>query len=224
MVEYMGGAAAILSRAKADIDKGEFRFAAQALSHLVFAEPGNVDARAALADAFEQMGYLTESATWRNAYLFGAHELRHGLLKMPPRPTISRDTAQALRTSQLFDYFAVRLNGPKADGRHIVLNWRFTDTGEDHVLNLENSALTQRGGVGTMARQSASAHATVELKRAALDRIIQGLTTFPEAMTAGEIRVTGDASKLIQLLSLLDEFPRMFEISAPKPTLDAERT
>src|ERR1700733_10676497 len=62
-VEYMGGAEAILSRARADFDKGEFRFIAQALSHLVFAEPDNAAARAMLADTFEQLGYAAESAT-----------------------------------------------------------------------------------------------------------------------------------------------------------------
>ena len=77
-VEYMGGADAILGRARKDFDKGEFRFIAQALSHLVFAEPDNAAARAMLADTFEQLGYLAESATWRNAYLFGAQELREG--------------------------------------------------------------------------------------------------------------------------------------------------
>src|SRR5215471_15943057 len=68
-VEYMGGAEAILARARADFDKGEFRFVAQALSHLVFADPDNQAARALLADTFEQLGYAAESSTWRNAYL-----------------------------------------------------------------------------------------------------------------------------------------------------------
>src|SRR5262249_37680358 len=67
-VEYMGGADAILARACVDFDKGEFRFVAQALSHLVFADPDNQAARALLADTLEQLGYAAESATWRNAY------------------------------------------------------------------------------------------------------------------------------------------------------------
>ena len=84
-VEYMGGAEAILARAAKDFAKGEFRFVAQAVSHLVFAEPDNRAARALLADTFEQLGYAAESSTWRNAYLFGAQELRQGMPKAPPR-------------------------------------------------------------------------------------------------------------------------------------------
>src|SRR6202000_2432182 len=85
-VEYMGGADAILARARKDFTNGEFRFVAQAVSHLVFAEPDNEAARAMLADTFEQLGYAAESSTWRNAYLFGAQELRQGMPKPPPRP------------------------------------------------------------------------------------------------------------------------------------------
>src|SRR5207248_2028041 len=75
-VEYMGGAETLLERARQDFACGEFRFVAQAVSHLVFAEPDNQAARALLADTLEQLGYAAESATWRNAYLFGAQELR----------------------------------------------------------------------------------------------------------------------------------------------------
>jgi len=213
-VEYMGGADAILSRAKKDFDKGEFRFVAQALSHLVFAEPDNQPARAMLADTFEQLGYAAESSTWRNAYLFGAQELRQGMPKTPPRPPMPRETLAALRTEQLWDVLGIRLNGPKAEGKHLVLNWSFTDTGESFVLNLENSALTYTEGV-----QSEKADASFALARSTLDEVIAKQTSFPEAVAAGKVRLSGDAMRLAELMSLMDEFPRMFEIVEPKRTV-----
>jgi alkyl sulfatase BDS1-like metallo-beta-lactamase superfamily hydrolase len=213
-VEYMGGADAILSRAKKDFDKGEFRFVAQALSHLVFAEPDNQPARAMLADTFEQLGYAAESSTWRNAYLFGAQELRQGMPKTPPRPPMPRETLAALRTEQLWDVLGIRLNGPKAEGKHLVLNWSFTDTGESFVLNLENSALTYTEGL-----QSEKADASFALARSTLDEVIAKQTSFPEAVAAGKVRLSGDAMRLAELMSLMDEFPRMFEIVEPKRTV-----
>jgi alkyl sulfatase BDS1-like metallo-beta-lactamase superfamily hydrolase len=212
-VEYMGGADAILARAKKDIDKGEFRFVAQALSHLVFAEPDNERARAMLADTFEQLGYAAESSTWRNAYLFGAQELRQGMPKTPPRPPMPRETLAALRTEQLWDVLGSRLNGPKADGKHIVLNWSFGDTGESFALNLENSALTYTEGV-----QAANADASFALARATLDDVISKQTSFPEAIATGKVKVTGNPGKLAELMSLMDDFPRMFEIVEPRRT------
>jgi len=210
-VEYMGGADAILARARKDFAKGEFRFVAQAVSHLVFAEPDNFPARAMLADTFEQLGYAAESSTWRNAYLFGAQELRLGMPKTPGRPPMARETLAALRTEQLWDVLGVRLNGPKAEGKHIVLNWKFTDTGESFALTLENCALTYTEGA-----QSENADAGFTLERGTLDEVISKQTNFPEAVGAGKIKVAGDPMRLAELMALMDEFPRMFEIVEPK--------
>jgi alkyl sulfatase BDS1-like metallo-beta-lactamase superfamily hydrolase len=210
-VEYMGGADAILERAEKDFAKGEFRFVAQALSHLVFAEPDNRRARAMLADTFEQLGYAAESATWRNAYLFGAQELRQGMPKTPLRPPMPRETLAALRTSQLWDVLGIRLNGPKAEGKRIVLNWSFTDTGETFVLNLENSALTYIAGT-----PATEADAGFTLARSTLDEVIAKQTTFLDALSGGRIKFTGNPMKLGELMALMDEFPRMFEIVEPK--------
>ena len=212
-VEYMGGADAILSRGRADFAKGEFRFVAQAASHLVFADPENQAARALLADTFEQLGYAAESATWRNAYLFGAQELRQGMPKASPRPPMPRETVAALRTGQLWDLLGIRLNGPKAEGRHIVLNWNFTDTGEMFVLTLENSALTYVEGALV-----ATADAGFTLARVTFDEVIAKQTTFPEAVAAGKIKFTGNAMRFGELMGLMDEFPRMFEIVEPRRT------
>ena len=210
-VEYMGGADAILSRAARDFANGEFRFVAQAVSHLVFAEPDNQAARALLADTLEQLGYSAESATWRNAYLFGAQELRQGMPKAPPRSSMPRETLAALGTGQLWDVLGVRLNGPRAEGKHIVLNWSFTDTSESFVLTLENCALTYLEGA-----QAATADAGFTLARGVLDEVIAKQTTFPEAVAAGKIKVSGNAMRLAELMALMDEFPRMFEIVEPK--------
>jgi alkyl sulfatase BDS1-like metallo-beta-lactamase superfamily hydrolase len=212
-VEYMGGADSILARASKDFANGEFRFVAQALSHLVFADPDHQAARALLADTLEQLGYAAESATWRNAYLFGAQELRQGMPKVPPRPGMPRETLAALRTEQLWDMLGVRLNGPKAEGKHIVLNWSFTDTNETFVLTLENCALTYIEGA-----QAPAADASFTLLRDVLDEVIAKQTSFPEAVVSGRIKLSGNAMRLAELMELMDEFPRMFEIVEPKRT------
>src|SRR5258708_7653197 len=210
-VEYMGGAEAILARAAKDFAKGEFRFVAQAVSHLVFADPDNVAARATLADTFEQPRHASETSTSRHAYLFGAQELRQGMPKVPPRAGMPRETLAALRTEQLWDVLGVRLNGPKADGKRIVLNWSFTDTNETFILNLENCALPYVAGA-----QRTDAHASFTLARAVLDEVIAKQTTFPEAVASGKIKFTGDPMRIGELMALMDEFPRMFEIVEPR--------
>jgi len=124
-----------------------------------------------------------------------------------------RETLAALRTEQLWDVLGVRLNGPKAEGKRIVLNWNFTDTGETFILNLENCALTYAAGA-----RAADADASFTLSRAVLDEVIAKLTTFPDAVAAGKIKASGDAMRLDELMTLMDDFPRMFEIVEPKRT------
>ncbi len=209
-VEYMGGFDAALKKARADFAKGEFRFVAEIANHLVFADPANEAARALAADTYEQLGYLAEAATWRNSYLFAAHELRNGLPKMNARG-VAPDALAALPLDTFFDLLAVRLNGAKADGKHAVLNWVFTDTGQTYVLNLEHSALTHRSGA-----RAEHADATLTLTRKTLNAIMMQQTTFPEAVGAGHIKIEGNGAKLLELLSLFDTFTPMFEIVEPK--------
>jgi alkyl sulfatase BDS1-like metallo-beta-lactamase superfamily hydrolase len=210
IIEYMGGFDAALRRARADFAKGEFRFVAEVANHLVFADPANEEARALAADTYEQLGYLSEAATWRNSYLFAAHELRNGLPKMNARG-VAPDALAALPLDSFFDLLAVQLNGAKADGKRAVLNWVFTDIEQTYVLNLEHSALTHR-----CAARTEHADATLTLTRKTLNTIMMQQTTFPEAVGAGHIKIEGNGAKLLELLSLFDTFSPMFEIVEPK--------
>jgi alkyl sulfatase BDS1-like metallo-beta-lactamase superfamily hydrolase len=211
LVTYMGGVERVLAKAQDDFAAGEFRIVAEVLNHVVFAEPHNEAARLLLADTYEQLGYASESATWRNAYLFGAQELRHGMPKVPSRSPISNDTVRALHTGQLFEYLGVRLNGPKAEGKTIVLNWEFTDTGDRFVLNLENCALTHIAGAHT-----ANADATLTLDRSAFNELILQTSTMADAVKAEKVRTTGAATRFDELMGLMDNFERMFEIVEPR--------
>ena len=71
----MGGARAILEKARVDYARGNYRWVAQVMNKVVFADPNNKAARELEADAFEQLGYQAESGPWRNAYLTGAQAL-----------------------------------------------------------------------------------------------------------------------------------------------------
>jgi alkyl sulfatase BDS1-like metallo-beta-lactamase superfamily hydrolase len=179
------------------------------MNHVVFAYPNNAEARNLEADALEQLGYQAEAATWRNCYLTGAYELRNGKLVMQTGSG-SADTVKAMTMPMFFDYMGVRLNGPKANDKKIVLNWNLTDVGEQYILNLENSALTYMSG-----QQAANADATLTLTRATLDAITLGQTTFEKALASGDIKITGDGKKFVELLSLLDTFQADFNIVTP---------
>ena len=209
-VEYMGGAEAVIARARADFARGEYRFVAEAMSHVVFADPANTEARGLGADALEQLGYAAESATWRNAYLLGALELRQGLAGGAARAPVSPDVVAAMSVDLFFDYLGVRLNGERAEGRRLVINWIFPDLRERYVLNLEHCALTYLAD-----RQSDRADATVTLDRATLNGLVLRQLTLADALARGVVAVEGDPAKVVELFDLLDEFPLMFDVVEP---------
>lgn len=215
-VEYMGGAAAVLARAREDFARGEYRFVAEATSHVVFADPANVEARRLGADALEQLGYATESATWRNAYLLGALELRQGRPDTAARAPVSPDLVRAMSLDLFFDYLAVRLNGENAEGHRFVLNWIFPDGdhpagGRRYVLTLQNCALTYLA-----ERQSEHPDATVTLGRPVLDRLVLRELTIEEAIDRGLVAIAGDRTRVALLFALLDDFTLMFDVIEPR--------
>jgi alkyl sulfatase BDS1-like metallo-beta-lactamase superfamily hydrolase len=212
-VAYMGGADAVLTRARADFEQGDYRWVAEVMNRVVFADPENEAARHLQADALEQLGYQAEAATWRNAYLMGAYELRNGVLSQPGPERASPSALKAMTMPMIFDFLGVRLDGTKAENRHIVLNWNLTDTGEKYVLNLEHSALTYLPC--PPAAQPADADATVTLARATLNAVLAGETTLRQAIVSGAAAVEGNAMKIAELFDLLDTFGTPFNIVTP---------
>jgi alkyl sulfatase BDS1-like metallo-beta-lactamase superfamily hydrolase len=211
LVEYMGGATAAIARAREDFAKGEYRWVAQVMKEVVFAEPQNIEARALCADALEQMGYQAESATWRNAFLYGAQELRHGVFELPDRPLVGADMLAGLSSDIFFDAMAIRVDAAKAAGQAMVINWHFTDRQEKLVLTLRHSTLTHRLG-----EWSDKADASITTTREMLDAIVLGKTTAIEAIQAGKIRIEGDPSRLAALFAMLDQHGAlMFDILTP---------
>jgi alkyl sulfatase BDS1-like metallo-beta-lactamase superfamily hydrolase len=212
-VDYMGGADAVIARARGDFKNGEYRWVASAMNQVVFADAANRAARELGADALEQLGFQAEAGPWRNAYLMGAAELRNGVPRIPGISSVNADTLRAVSNELFFDFLGVRLNAAKAEGKTMVINWNFTDSKQQFVLTLDNSALTYVAG-----RQAARADATVTLARGTLDAVTLQQTTFPEAVKAGLIKIDGDPGKLGELLYMLDTFNLMFEVVEPKTT------
>ena len=176
------------------------------VNHLVFTEPNNIDARELQADAFEQLGYQAESATFRNAFLTGAHELRNGTL--PRRPAVAGGYVEAMTADQLFDTLAVRLRAEDVGGLTATVNLTFTDLGEDWSLSLTNRTLSAR------PRPDADAGATLRTSRAALYGLL-GDQTLADLITSGDIELDGDPVAAEAVLGHLDRFLSNFPIVEP---------
>ncbi len=209
-VELAGGPDALLAKAREAYERGEYRWVAELVNHLVFADPANADARALQADALEQMGYQAESGPWRDFYLTGAQELRNPRLASETPRQGAAGQLRALPADSMLESFAVRLNGPKAGAiGDLALTIAFSDTGERFAVSVENAVLHHKA-----AQDEGGGGPAVTLTRPVLIGLVIGETTLEAALEAATVSGPG-AQVLGQLLPLLDRFDFWFEIVAP---------
>jgi alkyl sulfatase BDS1-like metallo-beta-lactamase superfamily hydrolase len=206
-VEFMGGADAVVEKARDSFAAGDFRWVAEVLNHVVFAQPSHEAALELLADTYEQLGYGAENGTWRSAYLAAAHELRHGVFGTPV--TTSEAMLAALTPDQLFDALAVRVDGPRCWQEHLTLDVHLIDTGERFRLTLRNGVLSH-----TTVVPSSPADAVLHLPAARLAGIAAGAAD-PAAPAAADVRIDGDPGVLGRLLAALEAPDPEFAIVTP---------
>jgi alkyl sulfatase BDS1-like metallo-beta-lactamase superfamily hydrolase len=203
-VEFMGGADEVVSKAQGSYDAGDFRWAAEVLSHVVFSDEHHAGARELLASTFEQLAFGSENGTWRNFYLSGAHELRHGSFGTPTAAA-APDLLAQLTPEQLFDALAIRVHGPRSWDLHLRLDVDLTD-GDRFRLTLRNGVLTY-----SSAAQHTEADLTLRMPRAALGALMSGAD--PGTIEGAE--VSGDPTVLGTLLGVLDAPDPDFAIVTP---------
>jgi alkyl sulfatase BDS1-like metallo-beta-lactamase superfamily hydrolase len=209
-VELAGGEVALLQKAREAFERGEYRWVAELLNHLVFANPENAEARHLQADTFEQLGYQAESSTFRNSYLMGAQELRQGPPPAARTQIRGKGLLMAMTIQQVFDTLAVRLKSDEVAGVTVSLNWTFTDINEKWLVGISHRTL-----FSTPGRHDPQAAASIITTRHTLLEVITQSTTFLEQIQAGNIFIEGDSTALITVLGNLDTFQTNFSIVEP---------
>ncbi|MDW6017532.1 alkyl sulfatase dimerization domain-containing protein [Vibrio plantisponsor] len=208
-VEYMGGEKAIIEKAQKDFDAGKYRWVAEVLKHVVFANPQSKKGKELLADAYEQLGYQAESGPWRSVYLQGAYELRNGTPSAGGTNTASPDIIRNMPPEMLFDYLAVRILPDKAAGKKFAINLDFTDLDEKYTLYVEHSVLNHT------RKQSGSPDVSLKLTKSVLDDVQLGNVTLEKAIADGDIELSGDKEVFKQFVGMLDTFNFWFNIVTP---------
>ncbi|MCD2192069.1 MBL fold metallo-hydrolase [Actinomycetospora endophytica] len=206
-VEAIGGPDAVLAAGRRAYDAGDFRWVAELVGHLVFAEPTNTEARELQAASLEQLGFGAENGTWRNFFLSGAAELR-GSTPGTPTVTASPDMIAQLNLEQLFDSLAIQIDGPKAWDHAVAVDW--TVDGVAYWSRLANGVLTH--GEGTVRGGS---DARVGVTRADLLALLGGATTVEALTGSGRLAIDGVGDVLTILLAVVDPPDPGFAIVTP---------
>ena len=204
LVEYLGDTDAVLEKARADFEAGQYQWVAQITKELVYADPANQAARELCADALEQLGYQAESGTWRNAYLVGALELRLG--NQAKNATTSAGLKNMMRemtVEMLLDYIANSTDANAAQQDDLTLNLVVTDTAESFFIWRRNGVLLSYPG-----ESHADAQATVTCTRLQLLAALTG-------NAAEGIAIEGDPAILRRLIQYGTPFANTFNVIEP---------
>ena len=219
-VQMMGGADKVLEKALQEFEaasdmsategRDTYRWLAELLNHVVFAEPANNDAKQLLASVYDQLGYQAESAPWRDFYLTGAYELRHGSPEEGIKPAMMREVLLNTPVSLFFDSMAVRLNAEDAEGESTTIRISFTDLQEHYLLTLQNSVLHNR-----QVAEDTPADATLRLTRPLFVDLLIGRAGLKELLFSDEISFEGNRLDLIGFFGMLDRPQGRFNIVTP---------
>ena len=197
-VEYLGDVDEVLRMAKADYDKGEYRWVAEITNTIVFADPENTAARLLCADALEQLGYQSESGPWRNAYLTAALELRFGnQVDADSSLTAGNSLVLQMTPEMIFDYMAILMNKQAMEEYDFTMNVSLVDVQKQYVLRFKNGVLLVFADT-----QDENAEISITTAKNALFLILQRNAEG----VAKNIKVDGNGELLNLLMQNLDAF------------------
>jgi alkyl sulfatase BDS1-like metallo-beta-lactamase superfamily hydrolase len=203
-VDAIGGSAAVLDKGRKAISTGDYRWASELLSRLVFAEPTNRAAQLALADSLEQQGYQAESSMWRGAFLSGAYELRAGGARKAGFDSIG-STIPSLPLASILDLLSVRVMPERALATPISMDLAL-DSGEVERIDIRNGVMIHQPIAATDIRPESA----VRISRAQFVAIVTGKPASPPVATAAR-------TSLDRLLTLVQAPPGTFGLVTPDP-------
>lgn len=211
-IEYMGGVENVLSKAKEDFDKGEYRWVSTVLNKVVFANPSNQEARNLLAKTYSILGYQAESGPWRNFYLTGAAELVNGIyVKEEDINTTNEDIIINMPLSTFYDFLAVRMDRSLAKGKTYTFNLIFPDIDQSISLYLVNEVLHNRPNI-----LAPDADATITMNKSDFNDILLQRSSPLKKYLSGKVKIEGDRDAYSDFQKIVEKpFQVLFNIIEP---------
>lgn len=206
-VEYMGGEDKVLEKAMESFKSGEYQWVAEVTKQVIYANPNNSDAKYLCADALEQLGYIAESGPWRNEYLMGAWELRHGKVPMPGT-LITDDVLDALPLEKVLYMFSIRIDGLRAGDFDYKINFIIPDRKETACTEI-------RRGIFRYLECKISEDADVTVTMSKQD--LYALVTTNNRLDSTAVIIEGDIQKWLLFLWTQDKVDPDFNIMTPVP-------
>lgn len=207
-VQAIGGRQKLNEQAQAAFRLGDYRWAAELSHNGVFSDPNDPVSRTLLADSYEQLGYQSESAIWRNIYLSGARELRQ---RQPDRypQTGPNYLMTATPMSDFLDLLATTLVPERASTLTLAFNLVDTTSGDRFAVTLRNAVLVSERNVNLTSAPTLSASKPVLLG------ILFGQVSLDAMIAAGQAAFDGDREPVEKLIPMFERPSIDFNIIEP---------
>ena len=211
-VAAMGGPDAVMRLGREAFQNGDYRWGAELVNHLVFAQPDNQEAKNLQADILEQMGYQADSGPWRGFYLTGADELRHGVKKLttgnPAVPTLLLACPRSC-CSVTWAYSWM----PK---RQMARRLRSTGYSLTSMRGTRSSSRTPCSTIGPIT-PTPKADVTVTVDRGVLTKVLTKQLSFEDAVKAGQVKFAGNQARFGEFMSYLVDLNQYFWFNIVTP-------
>lgn len=208
LVTALGGRKAVNKQAKAAFDKGDYRWAVELAHAGVFSDPSDAISRRILADSYEQLGYQSESAVWRNIYLSGAKELRQkradSVSEKGPNYLM-----QSTPLADFLDLLETTLVPERAGSEELAFNVKDTISGDTFAIRLRNAVIVSEKDVTLPDAPTLTAPKPVLLG------ILFGQASLDAMVSAGYAQLKGDGAPIRALIPKLERPTLDFNIIEP---------
>ena len=208
-VTALGGADEALAKGIEAYNTGDYRWAAELLNHIVFADGENQQARDWLAASYEQIAYQAESGAWRSYFLAGAQELRSGVPDIGGVNPGSPDVVRAVPTRLMLNAMATRYAPENMTLDPFSIGFDFTDTDEAFTIFVDQSMALVSAGLDD------DTAAKVTLTRDAFNKLVTQEASFQQLAQSGEVSIDGQSMAAGAFLLSLETPEFWFPVATP---------
>lgn len=212
MVSLMGGRDKVVSAAKKALEQKEYAWAAQVIQYAYRLDPMDTEVRQLKADILRKLGQLTTGSIAR-AFLLSEALALEGKVTIPRLvPPSPEDIAGSPTT--FVDYFRVRIDPRKSEGTDKVLEFVFTDEGNQAV------GLHVRRGIAEYIPVPADyyreADFVLELDSETWAKLYLSTIGLREAIGSKAVTLEkGKKDELVKVFSMFDRFQPAKNVTVP---------
>ena len=197
-VSAMGGRDHVMEMAQQAIDKKDYGWAMEIMTHVVRANPDDMEASKLKGEAMQKWGYDQANIYYRNFALSGASELKGTLDKSGAFDFANPVIIQQFGIGTILENLRVKIDGDKAVGQDFKIGFRITDRNEEYGYHVRN-------GIAAFYKYVPdNCNVVLSVPSEVIYDFVLKKGTIKDALTSGKGTVTGDESGLETFASFFD--------------------